>query len=214
MLDSAARRVCRSTSRIVTSPVWSGGGQSQSPAAVTRDADIENTGTRQRMSRLKVTKEAAVFYFWGASPAEAGRAAAGSEADGSEDSGDPLGSSCLLVSRPPASWGAGHWSGPPGPWSQTAPGSDTCLSPAASFQPQAVTQNGLTRNRDSESLLQVHNIWDTGACWWFIRGLLFSDDGYYHRSCFFHVVTKGFILDVDHSAVNGRMRWTQRRTTA
>ena len=61
--DSVARRVCHNTSHIVTSPVWSGGGQSQSPAAETRDAEIENTGPRQRMSRLKVTKEAAVFYF-------------------------------------------------------------------------------------------------------------------------------------------------------
>ena len=213
MLDSAARRVCRSTSRIVTSPVWSWGGQSPSPAG-TRDAEIENMGPGQSRPRQWGGGREAVLYFWGASLAGGGRVEAGSEAGGSGDSGDPPGSACPPPSRPPASWGAGHWSGPPGPWSQTAPGSDTCLSPAASFQPQAVTQNGLTRNRDSESLLQVHNIWDTGACWWFIRGLLFSDDGYYHRSCFFHVVTKGFILDVDHSAVNGRMRWTQRRTTA
>ena len=138
VLDSVARRVCRSTIRIVTSPAWSFGGQSPSPAG-SWDAEIENMrtphmGPGQMRLRQRGRGKEAVFYFWGASLAVVGRVGAGSEADGSEDSWDPPGSSCLPPWRPPAAWGAGHCPGPPGPGTWSPPGSDTSVSSAASSQ--------------------------------------------------------------------------------
>ena len=189
MPDSVARRVCRSTIRIVTSPVWSFGGQSPSPEG-SRDAEIENMLSGKRRPRQRGRGKEAVFYFWGASPAVVGRVGAGSEADGSEDSWDPPGSSCLPPWRPPAAWGAGHCPVPPGSGTWPPPGSDTSESPAASSQLPAVTQG----DRNSESLLQVHNIWDTGACWWFIRSLLLPDDGCIHRLCLSHVTNVWFSM--------------------